>query len=49
MTLDIAITGIGLVTPVGAGAGSTWRGLCSGRSFTTAHGPLLAGLPVDFS
>ncbi|MDF3142280.1 MULTISPECIES: beta-ketoacyl-[acyl-carrier-protein] synthase family protein [unclassified Streptomyces] len=49
MTCDIAVTGIGLVTPAGTGTDSTWQGLCSGQSFATAHDPLLTGLPVDLS
>ncbi|MDN3247624.1 MULTISPECIES: beta-ketoacyl-[acyl-carrier-protein] synthase family protein [unclassified Streptomyces] len=49
MTPDITVTGIGLITPAGVGADSTWQGLCSGQSFTTAQDPLLTGLPVDFS
>ncbi|MFI2415687.1 beta-ketoacyl-[acyl-carrier-protein] synthase family protein [Streptomyces sp. NPDC018947] len=49
MTVDIAVTGIGLITPVGVGSDSTWRGLCSGRSVTTAQDRLLTGLPVCLS
>ncbi|MGK5547102.1 beta-ketoacyl-[acyl-carrier-protein] synthase family protein [Streptomyces sp. URMC 127] len=48
MNRDVAVTGIGLVTPAGVGADATWDGLCSGRSFA-ATDPALAGLPVDFS
>lgn len=45
---DIAVTGLGLVTPAGIGTEDTWSGLL--RSLPTAVGdPLLAGLPVDFS
>ncbi|MFJ3159865.1 beta-ketoacyl-[acyl-carrier-protein] synthase family protein [Streptomyces kanasensis] len=49
MIRDVAVTGIGLVTPAGVGADATWRGVCSGRSFAVAGDPVLAGLPVDFS
>jgi 3-oxoacyl-[acyl-carrier-protein] synthase II len=49
VTLDIAVTGIGLITPAGVGADTTWQGLCSGMSFTAAQDPLLTGLPVDLS
>ncbi|WOI62197.1 beta-ketoacyl synthase N-terminal-like domain-containing protein [Streptomyces fradiae] len=45
---DIAVTGLGLVTPAGRNAESTWDGLMDG--FPTARrDPELAGLPVDFS
>jgi 3-oxoacyl-[acyl-carrier-protein] synthase II len=49
VTRDVAVTGIGLITPAGVGADSTWRGLCSGQSFAAGDDPLLTGLPVDFS
>src|SRR3954454_8151575 len=32
MELRIAVTGIGLVTPVGAGRDEVWQGLLAGRS-----------------
>ncbi|MFI1801178.1 beta-ketoacyl-[acyl-carrier-protein] synthase family protein [Streptomyces sp. NPDC020379] len=45
---DIAVTGLGLVTPAGLDTGTTWERLCGGRP-TAARDPELAGLPVDFS
>jgi beta-ketoacyl-acyl-carrier-protein synthase II len=45
---DIAVTGLGLVTPAGIGVRATWQGLCDGRA-TAARDPRLEGLPVDFS
>nr|WP_308310485.1 beta-ketoacyl synthase N-terminal-like domain-containing protein [Streptomyces sp. CC210A] len=45
---DVAVTGLGLVTPAGPDAESTWDGLLDGRP-TAARDELLAGLPVDFS
>ncbi|MFD7827288.1 beta-ketoacyl-[acyl-carrier-protein] synthase family protein [Kitasatospora sp. NPDC059803] len=44
----LAVTGIGLVTPAGHGAESTWRGVLDARS-TAAPDPALAGLPVVLS
>ncbi|MGW0561921.1 beta-ketoacyl-[acyl-carrier-protein] synthase family protein [Streptomyces sp. NPDC003016] len=45
---DIAVTGIGMVTPAGIGTAATWAHLLTGRP-TAASDPLLAGLAVDFS
>ncbi|WP_412519599.1 beta-ketoacyl-[acyl-carrier-protein] synthase family protein [Actinomadura madurae] len=45
---EIAVTGIGLVTPAGIGTAPTWDGVCAGRS-TAATAPRLAGLPVDIA
>ncbi|MCD9195246.1 beta-ketoacyl-[acyl-carrier-protein] synthase family protein [Streptomyces albireticuli] len=45
---DIAITGLGLVTPAGHTAEANWAALCRGSS-VAATDPLLEGLPVDFS
>ncbi|MCX4682832.1 beta-ketoacyl-[acyl-carrier-protein] synthase family protein [Kitasatospora purpeofusca] len=44
----LAVTGIGLVTPAGHGAGPTWRGVL-GALGTAAPDPALAGLPVVLS
>ncbi|GAA2954522.1 hypothetical protein GCM10010446_44450 [Streptomyces enissocaesilis] len=45
---DIAVTGIGTVTPAGIGTAATWGHLLTGRP-TAAPDPLLVGLAVDFS
>ncbi|WKX22307.1 beta-ketoacyl synthase [Streptomyces sp. HUAS CX7] len=45
---DVAVTGIGLVTPAGTGREATWDGVCAGRP-TARHVPELKGLPVDFA
>ncbi|GAA4898591.1 beta-ketoacyl-[acyl-carrier-protein] synthase family protein [Streptomyces coeruleoprunus] len=45
---DIAVTGLGLVTPAGPDVESTWDGLLDGRSLA-ARDARLTGLPVDFS
>lgn len=45
---DLAVTGIGLVTPAGTGTAQTWAGVCAGQG-TAAEDPALAGLPVSFS
>ncbi|WP_197093540.1 beta-ketoacyl-[acyl-carrier-protein] synthase family protein [Nonomuraea sp. SBT364] len=45
---DVAITGIGLLTPAGLGTEATWKGLCAGLPTASAH-PALAGLEVDFA
>ncbi|WP_030573722.1 beta-ketoacyl-[acyl-carrier-protein] synthase family protein [Streptomyces aureocirculatus] len=47
-TDDIAVTGIGLITPAGTDLDTNWATLCAGRS-TAAPDPRLARLPVDFS
>ncbi|WP_310722883.1 beta-ketoacyl-[acyl-carrier-protein] synthase family protein [Streptomyces sp. N2A] len=44
---EVAVTGLGLVTPAGVGVAATWQGLLTGES-TAATEPSLAGLPVDF-
>ncbi|WP_282792276.1 beta-ketoacyl-[acyl-carrier-protein] synthase family protein [Streptomyces sp. CC224B] len=48
MRPEVAVTGIGLVTPAGHTPQENWSELCRGRSLA-ATDPLLAGLPVDFS
>ncbi|MER8041248.1 beta-ketoacyl-[acyl-carrier-protein] synthase family protein [Streptomyces sp. NPDC094032] len=48
MRAEIAVTGLGLVTPAGHTAEANWAALCRGRSLA-ATDPVLAGLPVDFS
>ncbi|WP_149183555.1 beta-ketoacyl-[acyl-carrier-protein] synthase family protein [Streptomyces sp. TRM49041] len=45
---DIAVTGLGLVTPAGIGVEENWERLLSGRSRATRDGAL-DGMPVDFS
>ncbi|MFR0359294.1 beta-ketoacyl-[acyl-carrier-protein] synthase family protein [Streptomyces sediminimaris] len=48
MGADIAVTGLGLITPAGHTPEENWAVLCRGRS-AAARDPELAGLPVDFS
>ncbi|MEU1787336.1 beta-ketoacyl-[acyl-carrier-protein] synthase family protein [Streptomyces sparsogenes] len=45
---DVAVTGLGLVTPGGIGAGPSWEAVLDGRP-TAAHDPELAGQPVRIS
>ncbi|WP_030387436.1 beta-ketoacyl-[acyl-carrier-protein] synthase family protein [Streptomyces sp. NRRL S-241] len=45
---EIAVTGLGMVTPAGAGLDANWRAVCEGASTAAATDPRLAGLPVDF-
>jgi beta-ketoacyl-acyl-carrier-protein synthase II len=47
-TGPVAVTGLGLVTPAGIGARSSWEGVLSGVS-SAERDPNLAGLAVDFS
>jgi 3-oxoacyl-[acyl-carrier-protein] synthase II len=46
--VDVAVTGLGLVTAAGIGVQASWNGVCAGVS-TAATDAELAGLPVDFS
>ncbi|MGN9809498.1 beta-ketoacyl-[acyl-carrier-protein] synthase family protein [Micromonospora sp. BQ11] len=45
---DVAVTGIGMVTPAGVGTAASWSTILSGEP-AAATDPVLAGLPVDFS
>ncbi|MEV4868091.1 beta-ketoacyl-[acyl-carrier-protein] synthase family protein [Streptomyces syringium] len=45
---DIAVTGLGLLTPGGLRTDTSWRSVCTGLS-TAATDPELKGMPVDFS
>ncbi|MFE9400046.1 beta-ketoacyl-[acyl-carrier-protein] synthase family protein [Streptomyces flavidovirens] len=45
---QIAVTGLGLVTPAGIGVPATWSGVCAGRA-TAAIDPDLDGVPVPMS
>ncbi|MFE6777003.1 beta-ketoacyl-[acyl-carrier-protein] synthase family protein [Streptomyces sp. NPDC057702] len=47
-TADIAVTGVGLLSPAGLTLDENWAALCRGRS-VAAYDEELAGLPVDFS
>ncbi|MGW6687016.1 beta-ketoacyl-[acyl-carrier-protein] synthase family protein [Streptomyces sp. NPDC054961] len=44
---DIAVTGLGMLTPAGINVESTWKGVCDGEP-TAATASQLLGLPVDF-
>ncbi|WP_327255839.1 beta-ketoacyl-[acyl-carrier-protein] synthase family protein [Streptomyces sp. NBC_01244] len=44
---DIAVTGIGMLTPAGTDTETTWKGVRAGKP-TAATAPHLTGLPVDF-
>ncbi|QES46693.1 3-oxoacyl-ACP synthase [Streptomyces venezuelae] len=48
MPCEIAVTGIGMITPAGHDPEETWAGVCDGRGLA-ATDPGLAGLPVDIS
>ncbi|MDQ0793134.1 beta-ketoacyl synthase [Streptomyces sp. B1I3] len=46
---DAAVTGIGLVTAAGVGAGAAWDGVCDATAAPNVlHREELAGLPCDF-
>ncbi|SED80842.1 3-oxoacyl-[acyl-carrier-protein] synthase II [Streptomyces misionensis] len=46
--MDIAVTGLGLVTPGGIGVGPSWAAVCDGRP-AAALDPVLADNPVQIS
>lgn len=46
--IDIAVTGLGLVTPGGVGVEASWASVCGGRSPATLD-PALEGNPVRIS
>ncbi|RLV04584.1 3-oxoacyl-ACP synthase [Streptomyces griseocarneus] len=48
MHAEIAVTGLGLVTPAGHTPEENWTAVCRARSLA-ARDPELTGLPVDFS
>jgi len=48
VALNIAITGIGMVTPAGLTTAATWNSVLTGRSYA-APDPLLANLKTTFS
>ncbi|MGH4006825.1 MAG: beta-ketoacyl-[acyl-carrier-protein] synthase family protein [Pseudonocardiaceae bacterium] len=45
---EVAVTGIGMLTPAGIGTEATWARVMAGTP-TAAPDPALAGLPVDFT
>ncbi|MBT2383309.1 beta-ketoacyl synthase [Streptomyces sp. ISL-11] len=45
---DVAVTGLGLLTPAGVGVAATWERVCAGLP-TAAPDPELADVPVPFS
>ena len=47
-TTDIAVTGLGLVTPAGIGVEASWNGVLAGQGLA-ATDPVLDGIPVDMS
>lgn len=51
MTLptDIAVTGLGLVTPAGVGVGHNWAAVRAARGTEAALDPELKGMPVELS
>ena len=44
---EAAVTGVGSVSPAGAGTGKLWDALIAGKSLAATDGALV-GLPVDF-
>ncbi|PWJ05930.1 beta-ketoacyl-[acyl-carrier-protein] synthase family protein [Streptomyces sp. NWU49] len=49
MTGPVAVTGLGLITPAGEDADTTWEAVRRGAGTAADRDPTLAGLPVDFS
>ncbi|MFC8392063.1 MULTISPECIES: beta-ketoacyl-[acyl-carrier-protein] synthase family protein [unclassified Streptomyces] len=49
MTEPVAVTGLGLITPAGEDADTTWETVCRGEGTAAVRDPATAGLPVDFS
>ncbi|MCX4551444.1 beta-ketoacyl-[acyl-carrier-protein] synthase family protein [Streptomyces sp. NBC_01387] len=47
-TPEIAVTGLGMITPAGADTNTTWEQVCAGLP-TARRLPELHGLPVDFA
>lgn len=45
---DVAVTGVGAITPAGASATESWERICRGEA-TAATDPRFAGLPVDIT
>jgi 3-oxoacyl-[acyl-carrier-protein] synthase II len=45
---QIAVTGLGMLTPAGTNVDATWRRVCEASRTFAAASPALAGLPVDF-
>ncbi|MEU9162243.1 beta-ketoacyl-[acyl-carrier-protein] synthase family protein [Streptomyces sp. NPDC048424] len=45
---QIAVTGLGMVTPAGSCVDETWRRVCEGGTTEAAPHPGLVGMPVDF-
>ncbi|MGH3943094.1 MAG: beta-ketoacyl-[acyl-carrier-protein] synthase family protein [Pseudonocardiaceae bacterium] len=45
---EVAVTGLGLVTPAGIGVRASWERILLAAP-AAAHDPALAGMPVDFS
>ncbi|MFG2192933.1 beta-ketoacyl-[acyl-carrier-protein] synthase family protein [Streptomyces sp. NPDC048639] len=48
MSHEVAVTGLGLITPAGSDPDTNWKTLAMGRSLA-AKNPEFAGLPVDIS
>ncbi len=48
MSMPVAVTGMGMLTPAGVGVTDSWAGVLSAAA-TGQHDPELAGLPIDIS